>query len=318
VAREPIDAARVRKLLVQVTIAAAVWAALLLAGAVWWAGGTFLQALGRIGPGLWIATVAALAANLLARFARWHWMLAAEGHHPPLPRSLAIFLAGLALEPTPAKAGVAVRSLLLVDEGVPVNVSLAAYFSERLFDLLGLIMLAALVLSTGSEHRWWLALAGGVAAVIGVRIGPTVARAVHARVMAPRPRAALAWLIQFLDRGAELVAGRYFLPFLALGLIANVATGTLLWFALTQFAAPIPLEIALGSAGVAHLSGSLSLLPGGLGGFELAMLAHLSLVGVPAATALVAVALVRLATVWGSVAVGLPMLAISLRKSSAG
>jgi uncharacterized membrane protein YbhN (UPF0104 family) len=56
-------------------------------------------------------------------------------------------------------------------------------------------------------------------------------------------------------------------------------------------------------------------MPGGVGGFEIAMLAQLHFLAVPLGAALAATAFVRVATVWGSVAIGLGALAIALRPS---
>lgn len=313
-ALESAAAIRWERLVVQVAAAAAVWAALLLAGAIWWADESAGAVVSRIGWPLWLATLAAFAVSHLLRFVRWHWMLAEEGYVIPAARGLAIFLAGLGLLPTPGKAGVAIRSLLLRREGVPVNVSLAAYFSERLFDLLGLIALASLVLATEPGHRWMAALLGGAAGVAAVRVSPRCCHWLALRLRGhERISRSLAWSQQFLEHASRLVAGRLFVPFLLLGIAANAVIGLLLWLALSHLGAPIAVEEAEGIVGVSHLSGSLSLLPGGLGGFELAMLGQLSALAVAAPSAIAALVLVRLATIWGSVAVGLPLLAYGLR-----
>jgi uncharacterized protein (TIRG00374 family) len=70
----------------------------------------------------------------------------------------------------------------------------------------------------------------------------------------------------------------------------------------------------LATLAISHLSGLLSLLPGGLGGFELAMAVQLAAREIAPGDAIAAVVLVRMATLWGSVAVGLPCLAFGLRR----
>lgn len=310
-------AIRWKRLLAQVAIAAAVWAAFLLVAAVWWAGGSVWNTLRDAGWELWLATAGIFGVNLLLRFVRWHSMLRAEGHRLRATRSLSIFLAGLALLPTPGNAGVAVRSLLLLREGVPANVSLAAYFAERFFDLLGLVALAAGILAGESGAGWWIVvLAVIVAGVVAVRMAPGFFQWASRR---PGAGAAMkrvaAWSERFFEHATQLVIGRMFLPYLLLGMAANVMTGMVLWLALSRFGVVTTIADAVGIVAVSFLSGSLSLLPGGLGGFELAMLAQLSSAGVTAAGAVASLALVRVATIWGSVAVGLPLLVAGLRRA---
>jgi glycosyltransferase 2 family protein len=316
VAEAAIDVLHWKRLVGQVTIVAVVWAAVLLGATAWWTGDAARQNLRDAGWELWLATFALFATNHLLRFIRWHWMLWVEGHPLPAARSLSIFLAGLALLPTPGKAGVAVRSFLLLREGVPVDVSLAAYFAERVFDLLGLVVLAALLFASDSTAgRWAATLGAGIAGVVAVRFAPTACRWLAARARAGSSlRRALAWSDHFFEHAAELVVGRWFLPYLLLGMAANAITGVLLWLAASQFGATIGYVDSIGIVAVSQLSGSLSLLPGGLGGFELAMLGQLSHFGVSAASGITLLALVRVSTLWGSVAIGLPLLVAGMRR----
>ena len=298
-----------RRILWAVVIAAAAWAALLLGAMVLWAGTTLSQLAGHIDARLVAFAVAMFALNHVLRFARWHWMLRIEGHAVPWRRSLAVFLAGLALVPTPGKAGVAVRSLLLQRDGVPVSVSLALYFSERLFDLLGLLVLAALLVQGSTTTRWIVALTVAALGVIAVRIAPRVARALLSRAWpATRIARSLEWLLRFLEHSADLVRGRLLAPSLLAGVGANLATAWVLLEVVEAAGEELAVAHAAAIVAVSHLSGSLSLLPGGLAGFEAAMLASLDAAGITAGTALAALVLVRLVTVWFGVAVGLPLL----------
>lgn len=282
--------------------------------AAWWLGDAAAAILAS--PAAWAATIAALVVNHLLRFARWHWMLCHGGHHLAPARSLVVFLAGLAFLPTPGKAGVAVRSLLLRRDGVPMDGSLAAYFGERLSDFIGLALMATLLLSEGGGARWTAMLGVAVVVLAAVRVAPAAAAAMRERMpQGSRRRGVSAWLQRFARRAARLATGWRFWVWIALGMAANAATAVLLLFIVGHAGASIGPALALGTTAVAHLGGSLSLLPGGLGGFELAMLAQLHFLAIPAAAALAATAFVRVATIWGSVAVGLAALAIALRPS---
>ena len=312
------DATAVRRLVAWVVALAAVWSLALLCAALWWGGDALLQA--PIGLPLVGATAVVFVVNHALRFVRWHMMLRSEGYEVPLGRSLATFLAGLALLPTPAKAGVAVRSVLLLEAGVPVHVSLAAYFVERLLDFVGLVMLASLLVGAGlAGNRWLLGLAIGAAALIAIAVARPILGAVRPRLAGlPRIVRALDWLMALLADAAHMLGGWRLPFFLLLGLAANAATGVLLWVALGAGSSPVDLAFALGVLGLAHLSGSITLLPGGIGGFELAMTGALTAASVSVPLVVAAVAAVRVITLWGSVAVGLPLLWLAMRRGPTG
>ena len=310
--------AEVRKLVLWIVALAALWSLGVLCAALWWGGDALLQA--PIGLQLVGATAAVFVVNHALRFARWHLMLKSEGHDVPLLRGLAIFLAGLALLPTPAKAGVAVRSVLLLEAGVPVHVSLAAYFVERLLDFVGLVMFASLLVGAGpGGNRWLLGLAIGIAALIAIAVAHPIGTAIRPRVAGfPRVARALDWLLALIVDAGRMLNGWRLPFFVLLGLVANGATGVLLWIAVGAESGPVDLAQALGILGLAHLSGSITMLPGGIGGFELALTGALAAAGISAPLVVAAVAAVRIVTLWGGVAVGLPLLWLAMRRGWAG
>jgi uncharacterized protein (TIRG00374 family) len=306
--------AAVLRLVRAVVVLGIAWSLVVLLAVLAWGSEALTRPSGAAAGAFALATLLSFAANHALRFLRWHMMLRAEGCAPPWRRSLSIFLAGLALLPTPAKAGVAVRSLLLLEEGVPVHVSLGAYFVERLTDLIGLVMLASLLLGAASGPSWVVPLLIGLTGLLLVFSAPAILRTWQPdAARSPRLAAAIDWFRRFFIDAAEMMAGWRLPAFVAIGAVANVATGLLLWFLLSATPAG-DLAAASGIVALSHLSGSLSMLPGGIGGFEAAMLAQLQVLGVPVAQALVALAAVRLATLWGSVAVGLPLLLNGMRR----
>jgi len=314
------EAAGIWRLVRYVIVAAMVWSLVVLAGIVAWGGEAARTRLATVGMPLALATVATFVLNHALRFARWHLMLRAERHFIPWRRSLAIFMAGLALLPTPAKAGVASRSVLLLAEGVPVHVSIAAYFAERLLDLVGLVMLATLLLATlSSWNAWVLAAVAGVVGMVAIAVAPSILAALRPRMPPwPRTRRALDWTSRCFVDAEEMLSGWRLPAFVALGMAANAVAGLLLYAALLGSATPIAASTGVGILAVSHLSGSISLLPGGIGGFDLAMLAQLAAAGVAPLDAITALSLVRLATLWSSVLAGLPLLWLGLRRAPAG
>ena len=311
------DSASLLRLLRFVVVAAMAWSLVMAAAFFWWAGGEVRAALRAPSASLMAAILVVFVLYQVLRFVRWDLMLRAEGYAVPWARGFSIFLAGFALTPTPAKAGVAARSLLLLPEGVPVHVSLAAYFAERLLDLIGLVLLAALLFGRDAGATRWLVLGAlSVAAIAGVVAAPEILRRSRgAFARWPRIDAALGWTIQCFADASGMLAPRRLPLFIALGAISNAIAGVLLWASLRDTATPIDVATGIGVIATSHLSGSISMLPGGLGGFDLAMIAQLDHAGVAASDAIVALMAVRLATFWSGVAVGLPLLWMGLRRS---
>ncbi|MDR2365778.1 MAG: flippase-like domain-containing protein, partial [Zoogloeaceae bacterium] len=140
-----------------------VWTALLamlvyLACILWNGWEDVLAAARKVGFwGVALALVLSLV-NYLLRFARWRAYLAAMGHHLPWRPNLNIYLAGFALTATPGKAGEALRGALLKRWGVPWADSFAAFLSERLSDLLGVILLTLAGLARYPAARWPIAV----------------------------------------------------------------------------------------------------------------------------------------------------------------
>jgi uncharacterized membrane protein YbhN (UPF0104 family) len=303
------DAMALRRMVRYVVLGAMAWSLVVVAAMAAWGGGAMM-----LPEPAWVVWgVAVFAVNHAIRFLRWHLMLGAEGYWLPWVRSFAIFMAGLALLPTPAKAGVAVRSVLLEAEGVPVHVRIAAYFAERLLDLIGLVVLATVLLGSGTAGlRWLVAAVVAVLGIAAIRVAPAALRMVRSRVrLGAATSRALDWASRCLTDAREMLAGWRLPFFILLGAGANAAAGLLVWVGVHGAIDPVT---AVGVLAVSHLSGSITLLPGGLGGFDLAMVTQLDARGIAPADALAALSLVRLATFWAGIAVGMPLLWLGMRR----
>jgi hypothetical protein len=298
-------------------VAAVVWVVVLVIAAILVTDRAALARFERAGPHFAAMTLAAFGANHLLRFVRWQWMLGLLGACVPKMASLAIFMAGLGLLPTPGKIGVAARSLLLVPHGVPIRTSLAAYFAERLFDLAGLLLLAA-VFYRGplSDGVTTIAVAGVVCIALVARYPDPFVHALR-RLVSRWPKLLLAVnaTAGLLHAARRLLAFPQALMFVLLGVLANVVIGLLVWGILEHLAASISVGTGIGAAAFAHLTGSASMAPGGLGGFEVALLVDLEHMGVQRDHALIAVTCARIVTLWGGVVVGLPLMLSRLHRN---
>jgi uncharacterized protein (TIRG00374 family) len=247
--------------------------------------------------------------NYILRFIRWQHYLHNLGAYVPWVRSFRIYLAGFALTTTPAKSGETLRSVFLKDEGVSYHTSFGAFLSERLSDLIAVLIVAATGLWLYPSARLLLFTVALVIAAILYTIQQRAwlnSIALWARRKLSRR---FSDTVRFLVR--TMLAFRSCFTFTAL--MYGILLGTLAWSAeglafytiLHLLKTHIPLLTALFIYGFSMLVGAISFLPGGLGGFELTMLQLLLWHGVSSADAVAATIVIRLVTLWFAVLVGL-------------
>lgn len=276
--------------------------------AVLWSGWAEVrQAILAIGfSGLSIALVLSLV-NYMLRFVRWQLYLHTLGYRIRFWLSLRIYLAGFALTTTPGKAGELVRSLLLKRQSVPLQQSISAFFSERLSDLLAVTGLAffgfwlypqAQLLITGATlillTLYWLVLHG---------------RLIHWFGNWVKSWARFHQLMSHLQQLLKQVQRCHTLGLMTtttcLSLVAWAAEAWAFHLILELLGYQIPLAIAVFIYAVSMLAGALSFMPGGLGGAEAMMIALLMWQDVAPGHAVAATVVIRLATLWFAVFLGL-------------
>lgn len=296
----------VRALAVFIGVGAALYLmAILTAGA-----GASAQALARLG--IWTVLAGTLAASTayLIRFARWQWLIARAGVWVKPSLNLRVYLAGLALTSSPGKVGETLRSLLLLKQGVPVAGSLGAFFADRGADLIGVALLGALaglVVGARSVALEWLAIGLVVAtplAALALRAGlidhvlerwttqwPRLHRWLH---IAASP--AVGW--------AALWAPVAFLAYIAFAIAAYGVQALVFAAYVTALGGEIePLRCVVIFAN-SMLLGAASMVPGGLGATEAAMVYQLTEAGMSAPDAVAAAIATRLSTLWFAVLLG--------------
>jgi glycosyltransferase 2 family protein len=297
-----------RALLYSVVIAALGYLGLSL-----WAGWReVLAAVVQVGPWVLAGLLGLSLSNYLLRFLRWARYLTLLDA-PVAPRiNLEVYFSGFALTTSPGKLGEMLRSVLLKAHGVPAPASVAAFFAERFSDLLSILVLTAVGLWAYAPARpvVGLALAGVIAALLLVQWTGLIAAIERRAVRRPQKWARL--VVQLCE--VVLNFRRCFgLSALAMGLAIGVAAwfaeGFGFWWLLGALGNPLPLPTAVFIYAFAMLIGGLSFLPGGLGSSEAVMIALLAGHGFPAAAAVTATLICRLATLWLAVALGAVFLA---------
>lgn len=292
-----------------------------------------LAHLGRLTLGGVIVMLLLSLANYLLRAGRWRLFGRASGIRVPWWRDLLYYLAGLALTPTPGKAGEAMRLWLLErGEGVRYARALPLLVGDRVGDLhaLLLIALAAAAFLAGASGgggggdamNLTLILAATLVAMLGTLLlmypGPLgrVIGAGHALVRSLRPPGLprlFATLRHALRATGQLFRPRVLVPSLVLGGLGWGAEILAFALLLDLLGSPISLSAAALIFAAATIAGGLSMLPGGLGGTEAVMVAMLVGFDVPADVAIVATVVIRVTTLWFAVAVGFLVMPAALR-----
>ena len=261
--------------------------------------------LGRFRWELFPAALGLTALNYLLRFWRWQRYLARLEIRVPPGRSLSIFVAGLTMTISPAKLGEVLKcGLLRRSFAVPVRRSATVVLAERVTDATGVVVLA--VAGGAGTDRWpLLALAlAGVAVIVVVVRSPLLGRFA---ALGEAPEAARVLL------GTPLLVGM-------------TALSALSWFCecLAAYVCVRGLHLDLSLAdtiavfSLGSLAGALSFLPGGLGVAETSMTGLMRVLGdVSKAGAAAGTVLIRLATLWFAVGLGLVGLAVEERLARA-
>lgn len=244
--------------------------------------------------------------NYSLRFIRWQAYLRAMDHPVPWRPSLMIYLAGFALTTTPGKAGEALRGVLLKRWGVPYPKSLAAFLSERLSDLLAVVVLALFGLAAYPAAQPLIAVgAAGVLTIFLALSNQRLLERLRETIRGEsRIRNLLRDLLQILLLARHCHTPTLLAGATALSIIAWAAEAWTFHLILQLMGLEIPLAFAVFVYAISMLAGALSFMPGGLGGAEGVMLALLMWKGASSADAIGATVVIRLATLWFAVAIG--------------
>ncbi|CAN5126582.1 lysylphosphatidylglycerol synthase transmembrane domain-containing protein [soil metagenome] len=256
-----------------------------------------------------LATLLSLL-NYLLRIVRWRFYLDRLGHHLPTGFLATTYLAGFAFTLSPGKIGEMARARYYNSLGVPLSTTAAAFFVERLMDLLAMTTLAlfAFAVSARYEMLLWITTAMMILILAAVARGPwaTCRTRVDSNERLPlRLRKSLSGIFQTLVTARALLHPGLLMAGFLLGLAAWASEGVgLMVLGSLASSAAIDLPAAIGIYAVAIIVGALSFLPGGLGSTEAAMVALLAAHGYSMPDALLLTLSCRVLTLWLAVAIG--------------
>lgn len=258
--------------------------------------------------------------NYLFRGARWHLFSNRLGLTTTLIQDLRHFLGGFAMSVTPGRLGELIRMRWLKREtGWAVERTAPLVLMDRASDLAAM----ALILAGGAALS-----AGGIAMATPVAILALAAAFVATRptllagciTLAYRMIGKLPRLMARFRAAARSLHAFSSSPMMAaamaLGLIGWIAEGYAFHLLLVWMGSDIGMAKAIAIFTFSTLAGGLTGAPGGVGGAEAAMVALLSLEGIPLDVSIPATAVIRLTTLWFAIAIGLAIFPIAERMSN--
>ena len=248
------------------------------------------------------------AVNYWLRFVRWQLYLRQLDVHLRWSRSLAIFLTGFLLAVTPGKAGELAKAWMAREfGGGRARPVIAVVVAERLLDVLAVLLLIASSAFVFTGQRSFVApiVLVAAAAAVAVAYGPLTRRLLPmlAKTRLARGRAGV--LIDVHQAFTRLVEPRMLLLGLTLSTAAWAAEGIGCALVVRHYAPSVPALASVFDYAASSVAGAVSMIPGGLLAAEGSLVLLLERQGVALDAAMASTVIVRAATLWFAVAVGL-------------
>ncbi len=275
--------------------------------------------LAKLGP-VQIATLLALSlVNYLFRALRWHVFARRLGLPTTLTQDVRHFLGGFAMSVTPGRVGELIRMRWLRREtGWAVERTAPLVLMDRAADLAAVAVILAVGLTLGATG---IAYAGPVAAIalFAAVIATRPALLAGTATLAHRITGLFPRLFARVRRAAKSLSAFASAPLIAaamaLGLIGWLAEGYAFHLLLVWLGADIGLWLAITIFTFSTLAGSLTGAPGGVGGAEAAMVALLTMKGIPLEVSIPATAIIRVTTLWFAILIGTVVFPLAERHS---
>ncbi len=245
--------------------------------------------------------------NYIVRFLRWEFYLRRLGIKISSFKSFIIFVSGLTMSITPGKFGEALKSYLLkLTDDVRISRSAPIVVTERLVDFLALVVLAlygSFYFNYGSEVivSVGLAIVGGIFIVSRKEIFYPIlnwARKITGGKFTDKIHIAY-------DSISELVDVKVLVPAVAISILSWSFECLGFYIVLKAYSVNFSFNLATFIYSFSTIAGAISMLPGGLGLTEGSMTGLLVLNKVQKDIAVAVTIIIRFATLWFAVALGL-------------
>jgi len=271
-----------------------------------------MKALTTLNPGIIGILVALTFLNIVIRFIKWEYFLRKLDIRIPTRTSFLIFLSGLSMVITPGKAGEVLKSYLLKQScGIKIRKSIMVVFTERLTDVLGVAILSLVGLMGLSffVHAYVYALVLVFVLVFAIVFILTSER-YFSRLLN------LSGRLPFIGKYKNYImeakeSSRKLLTFKTLSISTLISVFS--WFfeclalfiLLDYLGSPLSIFTSTFIFSFSSIFGSVLVLPGGLGAAEGSFMALLLLSNVSVTIASISTIIIRVATLWFGVFLGL-------------
>ena len=249
--------------------------------------------------------------NYGLRFWRWEIYLRTMDSRIPLRESVGLYFSSYIMVITPGKIGEIFKAGILREKfGVSLAQGLPVVLAERIYDFLAVLILAAV-----GVFFWPGPLTGLTTGLVAAACVPLFLvlfqnRGIRTRLLGRAARSELlarhqVGLDDAMESLSRLLGVKQSLFSLALSTLAWMCECLGLWLVCRGLGFPVPLGQAVFVYAAGTLVGSLTFLPGGLGGTEATIIWLLGTLAMPGSTAAAVALLVRLFTLWLAVIIGL-------------
>ena len=242
------------------------------------------------------------------RYVRWYCLLKWSRYPVPVLSGWWAYLSGFALTATPGKVGELLRIRYFGRLGVSADRVMSAFVFERALDLAVVFVLAAMFIT--DEHIFWLA-----ASFVSLFLVALVVAGLYPEIL---------MRLSFLCVQKQWMRSSRFFKFLAnvlrgcrawvkpwpmvislmIGAAAWLLTSFTFVYLLNRLDIQMPWLAALSIYPMAMLAGAASMLPGGVGSTEAAIVLQLKWHDIDTYAALLVAVVIRLGTMWFSVFCG--------------
>lgn len=261
-----------------------------------------------INPMILVLILVLTLLNYAVRFLKWSYYLRILGVRIPLKTSLLIFLSGLSMAITPGKVGEVFKAQMLKEvEGVERRKTIVVVFAERLTDvvalsILSLLGISSLIIHTGSII-FVLFLISVIIFFLSNESAFKVACLIGRKVPLIKKYVTYGEDVYNSSRRLFTIKAVTFTTFISL--ISWFFECFALFILLNSLGADVSLMRSTFIYSFSSIFGSILVFPGGLGAAEGSFVALLLLSSVPKSVASVATIVIRMATLWFGVIIGL-------------
>lgn len=271
----------------------------------------------------WFPVILSLSAlNYVSRFYKWHYYTKILGIEIKTSRSFLIYLSAFVMSVTPGKMGEVLKSYILKEEtGTPVSKSAPILIAERLTDFISIIILCLLGAFVFDYGQIFIIISGVFFLSFTVLLS---SRTISLKIIS------LSEKIKFVNKHIHRIHTAYDSIYQLIRikpLVIATCISIISWFfeclgfyiVLMVFASYTHIDVSILTAtfiyGFSTLVGAIAMLPGGLGATEATITGLLVFLKIPKNISVASTIIIRVATLWFAVFVGIIAVLIYQRVS---